>query len=88
MHDEDAELLLIYSTVDELLRAGEFEQVDNLLLAQDWRKLPLVQLLAYVSITDAAKHRLKRRHHFMERVKVRLRRETPDRIDELLKGFV
>jgi hypothetical protein len=80
---------LIYREVDNLLRAGSFSQVDDLIRnvdpeSNDWS---LVELLAFVSITHAAKQHLQERRGLFERVRRYLESVDPSRVVELLDGL-
>lgn len=83
--DPDDGLDMIYREIDALLRRGAFPQVDALLAAVDMT-LPTVYLLAFVSITSAAREHLAW-DDFLRRVRERLSIVEPDRVEELLRGF-
>jgi hypothetical protein len=77
----------IYSYVDELLRSGEFKVVDIMLDGIDVDRGGVTSLLAWASITTAAKHELKKRDAYMKRLRARLERDDPARVEALLDGF-
>ena len=77
----------IYSEVDALLCDGRFGAVDERLRTTDVASLPVVQLLALVSITEAASDRLAERRPFLARVRQHLTEVEPHRVDALLIGF-
>ena len=83
--DPDDGLDLIYHEMDALLRDGAFPQVDAILSAIDMT-LPVVYLLAFVSITSAARGHVAWKP-FLDRVREHLSRVEPDRVEELLRGF-
>ena len=60
---------LIYDEVDALLRAGDFGQVDALLREVEPEAWSATHLLAFVSITRAAKHLLAERESLLDRVR-------------------
>jgi hypothetical protein len=77
----------IYSDVDALLQGGRFDVVDELLKIVDIRRFFVVQMLAFVSITFAARDELKAHRLFVTRVREHLQRVEPTRVEELLAGF-
>jgi len=83
--DPDDGLDLIYHEIDALLREGAFPQVDAILSAVDMT-LPVVYLLAFVSITSAARVYVAWKP-FLDRVRQHLSRVEPERVEELLRGF-
>jgi hypothetical protein len=83
---EDA-IDLIYAEVDTLLREGSFARVDEILDQVEAASLPVVPLLAFVSITNAARDVLAARHGFVARVRQHLARVEPGRVEELLAGL-
>ena len=86
--DTDDAIDMIYSEVDALLRQGEpFTSVDDLLAGIDVSALPTVHLLAFISITFAARVPLVARKDFVRRVRARLAETEPRRVEELLAGF-
>lgn len=84
--DDDA-IDAIYSNVDGLLRAAQFDEVDGLLRAIDADSVPIVRLLAFMSISHVARDRVTAWESFYARVRERIQREHPDRVDELLVGW-
>jgi len=84
--DEDAAIDAIYSAVDAWLRAGLFMTVD-LALDDVPMALSVVELLAYASITSAAKDKLSNRDRYMKRLRAHLEQVRPDDVEELLRGL-
>jgi hypothetical protein len=84
--DADEALDLVYSTIDELLRQGDFRQVDEM-LASVSTSLPIVHLLAFVSISRTARGDLHAWRPLVERVRAHLSKVVPNRVEELLAGF-
>jgi hypothetical protein len=82
------DLLAVYIRVDEQLNAGRFADVERDLAAVDVATLPVVLLLAWLSITHAAKEHLPGRDAFADAVKTRLEREDPERAEDLLRGLL
>ena len=70
--DHDDALEVIYREVDALLRRVSFVQVDDLLRTIEVGALPVVHLLAFTSITYAARDHLRSRGAFVTRVRRRL----------------
>jgi hypothetical protein len=81
--DEDAAIDLIYTTIDAHLRAGQFATVDGVLSAVPL-DLPIVHLLAFVSISRAARDELSSWRPFVRRVRDHLTEVAPERVDRLL----
>ena len=63
LEQEDG-VLFIYSLIDDLLQENRFDIVDSLLDRDLNYKLPTLHLLAILSITSAAKDKLKNRSKF------------------------
>lgn len=84
--DDDDAIDVIYGGVDALLRAGDFAQVDALLTAIDPSDWKVVHLLAFVSITSAARDHVAWAA-FLDRVRQHVEGVEPERVRELLAGF-
>lgn len=87
MMDEDA-IMTIFNLVDAQLSAGLFVEVEFGLAAVDIEATSTVVLLAWLSITHAAKEHLPGRAAFAQAVKAKLERDEPERAEELLRGLV
>ncbi len=85
--DEDAALDVVYDVVDRLLLEGEFGQCDDMLDLVDVDSMTLSVALALCSITSPARHHLARRVRYVQRLRDRLRRTDPDRMERLLAGI-
>lgn len=77
---------VIYTSLDELLRSKKFFICDQL-LTEDFDDLPVVHVLAILSITEPARYVLTNRAGFARRLRKRLTREDPERVDNLLVGL-
>lgn len=84
---DDDEVFAIYDRVDQLHREGRFADVDAILEALDVGGSETIVLLAYVSITRPARTELRAREAFVARVRERLTRVDPERVDDLLAGL-
>lgn len=85
--DDDEAIDYIYREVDTFLRKSEFSRVDDILRAVDISSLPVVSLLAFVSITNAPRSLLPARPGFVARVRQHLASVEPNRVEELLAGI-
>ena len=88
--DPDDGIEMIYTEVDALLRKSLFGDVDTLLAALDattMSSLSLIHVLAFVSITHAAREHLIARPAFMGRVRQHFTAIEPERTEGLLAGF-
>ena len=83
----DDELDVIYRFVDERLCAGEFDVIDVVLKYLDVERMETVIILAWASITNAARHELGQRADFMCRARFYLSAVEPERVESLLRGF-
>lgn len=84
--DEDEGVFFIYDNVDSLLAQGSFLTCDRL-LREHFDDLPLIFELALLSITWPAKDALSHRASFAQRLRARLTREDPERVEDLLSGL-
>jgi hypothetical protein len=83
----DAEIDALYDKVDDMLRAGLFDDVDRLLASIDVERLTITMMLAHATITFAANDRLREYFPYVARVRVRLMQVDPERTDDLLRGL-
>ncbi len=77
---------LIYEAIDALMSAGDFAAVDAFLW-EDWSRLSTLNLLAILSISEAARELLAERSGFAAKVREWLTTREPERVDELLRGL-
>ena len=77
----------IYNTVDDLLLAGKFAEVDTMLRDVDLETLGIAEMLSYLTITLYATEKLHDRAAFYDRVRARLLVVDPSRADGLLRGL-
>jgi hypothetical protein len=85
--DEGEAVDAIYQGVDELLRAGSFHEVDDLLASFRVGAATTLQLLAFASITTAARRLLSARPDFIARVRECLTERDQASADALLAGL-
>lgn len=85
--DEESGIELIYTEVDQLLRGEAFSAVDELLNGVEVASYSVVVLLAFISITYAARDRLNEWAGFFTRARARIAELEPERVEELLSGF-
>lgn len=78
---------VIYTEVDSLLQAGEYDAVDAVLRAVEVKQFSVQVLLAFVSICSAAYQHLPYWHDFMVQVRTHLADKEPERVVALLEGF-
>lgn len=83
----DAALDRLFDEVDDLLVAGEFTKVDELLMELDLTRCSTTLLVGFLSITLAAKKKLFAREDFTRRVEQRLRALVPDRAQRLMQSL-
>ncbi len=76
---------IIYDYIDDLHLAGNFAEVDGL-LHMDIAPLTVDVILGIMTITFAAKHKLKNRVEFMRRGEEELRRR-PQWDNDILEGL-
>jgi len=84
--DEDR-IDAIYGNVDEMLCGAKFAEVDALLDSLNVDAMPVLDRLAYLSITLSATNILTRRADFYQRVRVSIERGDPKHATELLAGL-
>ena len=72
MDSIDKRLDEIYNKVDDLLLAGKFEEVDKLLSYIDVRNTNIDILLGWLTITLAARSKLKNRANFFFQCKTKI----------------
>jgi hypothetical protein len=77
----------IYSHIDMQLRKGRFEAVDHELERVTPLTCEVIEMLAYLSITSAAKEHLPGRDRLVTRVRDHLTKTDPARVEELLMGL-
>ena len=87
MEDDDDSVLRIYLAADSALTAGRFGEVDAMLAAVDVPATSIVDLLAWVSITQAASEHLPGRAAFVANVRRHLTATDPERVEALMRGF-
>lgn len=88
----DAQLDEIYDKIDDLLKEGKFDIVDNILksVSNDIKQTSIDILLGYLTITFVAKSKLKNRQILLDKTKEEFnqREELKDEnVTELLKGL-
>lgn len=85
--DSDEAIDLLYGEIDQLLRDGDFHVVDRILRAILVERFSVLLLLAFASITSAAREHLASRGDFITRLRRRLEATDPSRVEELLAGL-
>lgn len=77
----------IFNRVDDLLLDGKFDEVDKELRGLNPDTLDTTSSLGYLTITFAAKRRLKARAAFLSAVRQKLTAERPSEVEALLSGL-
>lgn len=78
----------IYWEFDELLRAGETQEIDWRLARVDPSELSIIETLAHISITSSACRVLREWRPLVRRARAHFETiETPERVKALLHGF-
>lgn len=85
--EDDDSVMRIYLAADSALTAGRFGEVDAMLAAVDVPATSIVDLLAWVSITQAASEHLPGRAAFVANVRQHLTATDPERVEALMRGF-
>jgi tetratricopeptide (TPR) repeat protein len=83
----EAAIDLVFERIDALLREGRFDSCDEVLRAVDTRRLSTSLMVAFLSITLAAKDELKSRAALVDRIEARLGDVEPERLEGLLSGL-
>ncbi len=83
---DDAIDVLFYN-IDDLLLAGELYKCDCLLKTIDLKRLDTNLVVALLSITKSAKHKLSERASFVLRALNRLNELSPDRVSKMISGL-
>jgi hypothetical protein len=83
----DAAIDMIYDAVDELLIRGEFAEVDRLLANVDPTTRPIVETLAYISISFVCAPLLPAWRPLVRRARAHFEKIAPERVDALLMGW-
>jgi hypothetical protein len=86
MNNIDSMLDAIYNNIDDMLLAGKFSTVDNLLISTDCDKHSVDMLLALLTITYAARQHLPHRQEFYTMVEKSIR-DRGEWEDGLLYGL-
>lgn len=79
---------IIYDQIDQLLGEAKWRSADAVLAAIDLDELDALTMLSFLTITGAARDRLKQRPAYFASVRARLTREmTPERLARVLVGL-
>lgn len=88
-HGQDSIIEWLYSTVNTMLKWSQFRAVEEILSSTDVESTPTVVLIALLSLTLAAKHRIEMdyREVFYQKVERHLKQIEPKRYKDLLRGL-
>lgn len=78
---------LVFENLDDLFRAGKFDEADKILNVVDLNQLDTNLLSGFMSATYPARDKLISRPDFMKRVRVKLTELVPKRVDAIMKGL-
>lgn len=78
---------LLFERIDTLLNDEDFDGCDDVICKIDFARLDTNLMIAALTITLAAKDRLRKRRQMVERVESRLQSIAPDRVERLLAGL-
>lgn len=78
---------MIFDRVDDLLCAGQFQEVDALLERIDVEQLDITACLCFLSVCLRAEPHLAAWPGMVQRVAARVRTLAPDRYERLMRGL-
>jgi len=84
---EDRGLDVIFDAIDNALLDGQFSSVDELLAGLDPADLTVTLSIGVLCITLAAVEHLPTREVFCAKLRERLERDEPERVERLLRGL-
>lgn len=76
----------LFEKIDDLMCINGFQEIDELLLKTDVSRLDTNLCVAFLSILNPGKHKLKHYSKFKEQITERLKSLTPERFERLIKG--
>jgi len=85
--DRDERMHAFYRRIAAKLSAGDFVAVDDEIALIDVEKMGTAPLLAWLTVTLAARDSLTMRKRLALAVRVKLQRDDPDRVNALLAGL-
>lgn len=85
--EREAAIDLVFDKIDELLREAAFDRCDEILQSVDVQRLSTSLMVAFLSITLAAKKELSSRAALVGRIEARLGELEPHRLEGLLVGL-
>jgi len=85
--DVDAALDVLMQNFDDLFHANQFKQANSLLRHVDLQRLDVDTMVGLLAATLPARQELSQRERIVERVRSRLERQVPERLDGLLRGL-
>ena len=85
--DEDGALDLIYDSVYEMCRVGEFMKLNEFLRCIRLEDCSINIWLGILTSTHPAKNKLPYRSEFFTKVKDHLKETDPNRVEDLLRGL-
>jgi len=82
----DAQIDVLFNTIDDLLLNGDFDQVNQILRDVDIKQTSIVEIVCYLSLTLAAYSQLSYRSEFYDAVKQEIIARDRN-TDTLLQGL-
>lgn len=83
----DSTIDFIFDYFDDAFLNNNFQECDDILEKLDLNKIPIVLMISFLTITLAAKSKLKNRINFYKKVEEKIKEKEPEKLKDLLYGL-